>query len=316
MDSIHGVDTLRYVVVLYRLSTSNHNHIWLLRWPVQIVLYRLSTSNHNYVNSIVSIPEIVLYRLSTSNHNNRLSSYFRKPLSYIVFLHQTTTVLRVLLTPLLLSYIVFLHQTTTFESNTLTATNCLISSFYIKPQLPCLHTKWQSIVLYRLSTSNHNYSIENLAIERIVLYRLSTSNHNSRSHSLAKDILSYIVFLHQTTTVFCLAIVAANCLISSFYIKPQLWGAKRNDSGIVLYRLSTSNHNDLCAVSEQQRIVLYRLSTSNHNSVVYTYITTRIVLYRLSTSNHNRCPYPWLLVPIVLYRLSTSNHNCLVTLPQ
>ena len=102
-------------IVLYRLSTSNHNHIWLLRWPVQIVLYRLSTSNHNYVNSIVSIPEIVLYRLSTSNHNNRLSSYFRKPLSYIVFLHQTTT----------------------FESNTLTATNCLISSFYIKPQPHC-----------------------------------------------------------------------------------------------------------------------------------------------------------------------------------
>ena len=34
--------------------------------------------------------------------------------------------------------------------------HCLISSFYIKPQLKVEHIKSLVIVLYRLSTSNHN----------------------------------------------------------------------------------------------------------------------------------------------------------------
>ena len=55
----------------------------------------------------------------------------------------------------------------------------LISSFYIKPQPRSCYGSKRLIVLYRLSTSNHNYAF-----------------------SLPKQSsLSYIVFLHQTTTV-------------------------------------------------------------------------------------------------------------------
>ena len=75
----------------------------------------------------------------------------------------------------------------------------LISSFYIKPQL------W----------------LETISLQIIVLYRLSTSNHNSIISLVLMRLLSYIVFLHQTTTRGQLGDDRENCLISSFYIKPQ-----------------------------------------------------------------------------------------------
>ena len=100
--------------------------------------------------------------------------------------------------------------------------NCLISSFYIKPQLLRFLFRTLSIVLYRLSTSNHNDKKYLIIQFSIVLYRLSTSNHNFSLSTTFTVALSYIVFLHQTTThVLCL-LNSFNCLISSFYIKPQL----------------------------------------------------------------------------------------------
>ena len=91
VNSIHGVDILRYVVVhsglsctcftevlssyaiIYRLSTSNHNMPHTRSRVILIVLYRLSTSNHNRELANILKIVIVLYRLSTSNHN-RLSA--------------------------------------------------------------------------------------------------------------------------------------------------------------------------------------------------------------------------------------------------
>ena len=131
VNSIHGVDTLRYVVVhsglsctcftevlssyaiLYRLSTPNHNLIANVTNLAHIVLYRLSTSNHNQRYEIISLKQIVLYRLSTSNHNPSACSVLISALSYIVFLHQTTTRRNGGESLAPLSYIVFLHQTTT-----------------------------------------------------------------------------------------------------------------------------------------------------------------------------------------------------------
>ena len=145
-------------------------------------------------------------------------------MSYIVFLHQTTTPHSSIWLMLILSYIVFLHQTTTVAFNGSITCYCLISSFYIKPQLyrcachlllivlyrlstsnhndiPLRSCRWL-IVLYRLSTSNHNWhhcALEHLVI---VLYRLSTSNHNEWRTRETTAGLSYIVFLHQTTTAY------------------------------------------------------------------------------------------------------------------
>ena len=100
-------------IVLYRLSTSNHNGRATFPTKTRIVLYRLSTSNHNMAAAEPYEDYIVLYRLSTSNHNNLFPSTSLKKLSYIVFLHQTTTEGRPSPQKEKLSYIVFLHQTTT-----------------------------------------------------------------------------------------------------------------------------------------------------------------------------------------------------------
>ena len=73
----------------------------------------LSTSNHNSSLFIGRPPQVELYLLSTSNHTPVLSPCLSSPLSYIFFLHQTTTGYCRVVGGRLLSYIFFLHQTTT-----------------------------------------------------------------------------------------------------------------------------------------------------------------------------------------------------------
>ena len=108
VNSIHGVDTLRYVVVHSGLSCTCFTEV-LCSYAI---LYRLSTPNHNCCQCDAHRSGIVLYRLSTSNHN----------------MQPTRSNLVVL------SYIVFLHQTTTRVHSSSRCWHCLISSFYIKPQ--------------------------------------------------------------------------------------------------------------------------------------------------------------------------------------
>ena len=143
-------------------------------------------------------------------------------LSYIVFLHQTTTYAFRPFEKAVLSYIVFLHQTTTFRAFRCKYKHCLISSFYIKPQLAYhISQNW----IYCLISSFYikpQPSTEYVLCHHIVLYRLSTSNHNKKTAIICCKELSYIVFLHQTTTVLDNCPQWNNCLISSFYIKPQL----------------------------------------------------------------------------------------------
>ncbi len=60
---------------------------------------------------------------------------------------------------------------------------------------------WTSIVeLYLPSTSNHNDTVIPIVENLVELYLLSTSNHNISVTSVDADTLSYIFFLHQTTT--------------------------------------------------------------------------------------------------------------------
>ena len=143
--------------------------------------------------------------------------------------------------------------------------------------------------------------------------------------------LSNIVFLHQTTTIYdgcnttdgcqissfyikpqrspahCL--LAVGCQISSFYIKPQHSVCAVRITLVVKYRLSTSNHNDSSLPCFAESVVKYRLSTSNHNEDLRIYTPASVVKYRLSTSNHNLRGYRKNNYIVVKYRLSTSNHN-------
>ena len=123
-------------------------------------------------------------------------------------------------------YIVSLHQTTTCHASQQNILGCIISFLYIKPQLTILFLLYNSVVLYRFSTSNHNsfrkppsqcsvvlyrFSTSNhnlvwpsLRRWPVVLYRFSTSNHNRSPKRTLTSSLYYIVSLHQTTTRYAL----------------------------------------------------------------------------------------------------------------
>ena len=142
---------------------------------------------------------------------------------------------------------------------------CLISLFYIKPQLPDYNPATMEVVLYPYSTSNHN------TLARLVC--------------LLK--LSYILILHQTTTATIEDLKSSSCFISLFYIKPQLvtsFPFYRSRCFISLFYIKPQ-HNSYTLVPIS--VVLYPYSTSNHNYQGKGIRLVHVVLYPYSTSNHN-----------------------------
>ena len=197
--NVIAVISTRKIVVSYRNSTSNHNLFFFVIFALSVVSYRNSTSNHNYVLHSDVSKLVVSYRNSTSNHNSRAAGTISAGLYLIEILHQTTTCgkcedcLR----------------------------RCILSKFYIKPQLACGWHYFRWVVSYRNSTSNHNYSNSLFNWLRVVSYRNSTSNHNSDAVSMTGVSLYLIEILHQTTTHVRLALFPLGCILSKFYIKPQ-----------------------------------------------------------------------------------------------
>ena len=144
---------------------------------------------------------------------------------------------------LALYLIEILHQTTTFGRHFPSNDSCILSKFYIKPQLTRIRPYSAIVVSYRNSTSNHNRLGRTSALPIVVSYRNSTSNHNKRSvtHSAATvvsyrnstsnhnspttshfAVLLYLIeILHQTTTTEDSFLFCYSCILSKFYIKPQ-----------------------------------------------------------------------------------------------
>ena len=77
---------------------------------------------------------------------------------------------------------------------------CLISLFYIKPQPLSLDRKTTKVVLYLFSTSNHTLILFQFSIVQLsyISFLHQTTTLVLRGNLMRK--LSYISFLHQTTT--------------------------------------------------------------------------------------------------------------------
>ena len=123
----------------------------------------------------------------------------------------------------MLSYILILHQTTTILFSSISFISCLISLFYIKPQLlgyrhvgkpSCLISLFyikpqptscvfgqQDGCLISLFYIKPQLSDDDKLSVLVVLYLYSTSNHNMPIYTFSMSELSYIFILHQTTTV-------------------------------------------------------------------------------------------------------------------
>ena len=105
------------------------------------------------------------------------------------------------------------------------------------------------------------------------------------------------------------------CILSKFYIKPQLCSSSSGTRTVVSYRNSTSNHNLFEEEVSPALVVSYRNSTSNHNKTNVNLTGGIVVSYRNSTSNHNKPPFFLFGKYVVSYRNSTSNHNTSQTSP-
>ena len=165
-------------VVSYRNSTSNHNFTPCADCQRIVVSYRNSTSNHNTITASKNGYPVVSYRNSTSNHNLKPYDVWVSELYLIEILHQTTTPYRVPSRSSWLYLIEILHQTTTDTFAPLSVACCILSKFYIKPQLAIHPAADLFVVSYRNSTSNHNFPPRIVCKYGVVSYRNSTSNHN------------------------------------------------------------------------------------------------------------------------------------------
>ncbi len=77
------------------------------------------------------------------------------------------------------------------------------------------------VVYYHVPTSNHNLSRLQTPKASVVYYHVPTSNHNITLDLLLFSQLYIIMFLHQTTTKFGIAVERDGCILSCSYIKPQ-----------------------------------------------------------------------------------------------
>ena len=161
----------------------------------------------------------------------------------IEILHQTTT--RPSLSWLLLRCILskFYIKPQLVPNSTDTSYGCILSKFYIKPQQRVRHTLGHSVVSYRNSTSNHNLWTTKSASEMLYLIEILHQTTTTSKQSKESKTLYLIEILHQTTTlrhdlfnIYC-------CILSKFYIKPQQRVRHTLGHSVVSYRNSTSNHN-------------------------------------------------------------------------
>ena len=324
-------DYLSYRVVSYRNSTSNHNNA-RRQWRFQqVVSYRNSTSNHNGAVVRIFDEGVVSYRNSTSNHNNYVWDKMEYELYLIEILHQTTTDTGVVMFPPALYLIEILHQTTTLQKPVNTFVGCILSKFYIKPQLFGFPPQRPYVVSYRNSTSNHNGLSNPKYLHPVVSYRNSTSNHNGEPRRSTPGALYLIEILHQTTTrlrpcqevpeLYLIEILhqtttkhpalrhSMRCILSKFYIKPQLRGSRlRQPYCCILSKFYIKPQLRVQTCKQAIRCILSKFYIKPQQDFA-SGLRWMVVSYRNSTSNHNYRGKKRIVVAVVSYRNSTSNHN-------
>ena len=186
-------------------------------------------------------------------------------------------------------------------------------------------------MLYPSSTSNHNIVTRRSCIYQLCYILLLHQTTTFRPDRFLVRPLCYILLLHQTTTDAFMRTAPLSCVISFFYIKPQLRPSSAElGSGCVIsffyikpQQLALRSCRAICCVisffyikpqhgPKTQRphyVVLYPSSTSNHNSHRSSLRLLCVVLYPSSTSNHNTPTCQEVRRSVVLYPSSTSNHN-------
>ena len=142
---------------------------------------------------------------------------------------------------------------------------CILSKFYIKPQRCAILAKLLPVVSYRNSTSNHNWLTTSPRPMVLYLIEILHQTTTAQLEMVILLLLYLIEILHQTTTVKTACVVSVSCILSKFYIKPQL-----NVKSLVpiacciLSKFYIKPQPDETSANDYL-VVSYRNSTSNHN---------------------------------------------------
>ena len=99
---------------------------------------------------------------------------------------------------------------------------CILSKFYIKPQPSTRTRRSSSVVSYRNSTSNHNLYPVRIDFIKLYLIEILHQTTTQVAHPSLLVVLYLIEILHQTTTTPVIETADEGCILSKFYIKPQL----------------------------------------------------------------------------------------------
>ena len=101
--------------------------------------------------------------------------------------------------------------------------SCIISSFYIKPQPITIVglQLWQLYYIFILHQTTTNYYFCYSTSQLYYIFILHQTTTFSWGRKIRRS-LYYIFILHQTTTLRVHFYPLQCCIISSFYIKPQL----------------------------------------------------------------------------------------------
>ena len=166
--------------------------------------------------------EIFLSQKGNVNNSCNYAAFQYCRLYLIEILHQTTTVVQRELLGAVLYLIEILHQTTTLILLRVFLFRCILSKFYIKPQLrlerelaycSCILSKfyikpqpldrmleWSEGCILSKFYIKPQLARQWLMVPCVVSYRNSTSNHNTGLITGALGQLYLIEILHQTTT--------------------------------------------------------------------------------------------------------------------
>ena len=209
-----------------------------------VVSYRNSTSNHNGSVDVLPGRPVVSYRNSTSNHNGSFASLAR----FAVVSYRNSTSNHNTACPASTSVYVVSYRNSTSNHNRNYG-----------------YSKVRCVVSYRNSTSNHNEQRHSQQDNRVVSYRNSTSNHNRSCGNVVRGKLYLIEILHQTTTMAHISGIMESCILSKFYIKPQLDASTMKTMLRCILSKFYIKPQPLPQPYTKSTVVSYRNSTSNHN---------------------------------------------------
>ena len=227
----------------------------------------------------------------------------------IEILHQTTTLVTLVL-PLLgciLSKFYIKPQQAGGDKHR--TQSCILSKFYIKPQPPLLNSRRPPRCILSKFYIKPQQCPDCLISFEVVSYRNSTSNHNNPRYLPNKKKLYLIEILHQTTTIMSRFSSIRRCILSKFYIKPQPCGRPNLCTpSCILSKFyikpqltgRTLNGFDGCILS---KFYIKPQPVGPGKTVKLCCILSK---FYIKPQHSYQCPF---LFVVVSYRNSTSNHN-------